>query len=312
MTDATATWIKPRRLRPGDRVSLVAPASPFKPEELDAAVAELGGLGFDAVYDPRVLARNRFVAGDAATRAAVLHDAWNDPSVAALIAIRGGYGSVQLLPLLDAAVMRKAGKILVGYSDITALLCYHLQHHMVCFHGPMVERRLAAGASAYDRSSFVGALSSSEPLGELSPDSVEVLRDGDAVGALVGGTITQLVALLGTPWAFVPPEQCVLFLEDVSERPYRIDRMLTQLRQSGIVARASALVFGELPNCDEPTGEPSVRDVLAEFARDFDGPVLFRFPSGHTTGPSWTLPFGVRTRVRTSPPALVIEEGAVA
>ena len=308
---AAESWIKPRRLRSGDRISLVAPASPFKPEELDAAVAELGRLGFEAVYDQRVLARNRFVAGDAALRAAVLHDAWTDPSIAALIAIRGGYGSAQLLPLLDASLMRKAGKILIGYSDITALLCFHLQHHVVCFHGPMVERRLAAGESAYDRSSLLRAVTAPDPVGELSPDGLDVLRDGEASGTMVGGTITQLVASLGTPWAFVPPPGCVLFLEDVGERPYRIDRMLTQLRQAGIIGRASAIVFGELPSCDEPGGEQRVRDVLAEFARDFDGPVLFGFPSGHTTGPSWTLPLGVRARVDTSSRILRVEEGAV-
>ena len=311
MSDTATTWIKPRRLRPGDRISLVAPASPFKPEELEPAIAEIRGLGFDAVYDERVLTRNRFVAGNAAMRAAVLHDAWNDPSIAALIAIRGGYGSAQLLPLLDPALMRKAGKILVGYSDITALLCFHLQHHVVCFHGPMVERRLSAGESAYDRSSFLRAVSAADPPGELSPGGLEVLRQGEAAGTMVGGTITQLIASLGTPWAFVPPPGCVLFLEDVGERPYRVDRMLTQLRQAGIIDRAAALVFGELPSCDEPGGEHAVRDVLADFVHDFAGPVLFGFPSGHTAGPSWTLPLGVRARVRTSPPGLVIEEGAV-
>ena len=313
MTDiATETWIKPRRLQPGDRIALVAPASPFKPEELDAAIAELARLGFDAVYDERVLARNRFVAGDAALRAAVLHDAWTDQSIAALIAIRGGYGSAQLLPLLDPALMRRAAKPLIGYSDVTALLCFHLQHRVVCFHGPMVERRLSAGESAYHRSSFLRAVATNEPVGELTPDGLDVLKDGDAMGMMVGGTITQLVALLGTPWAFVPPPGSILFLEDVGERPYRIDRMLTQLRQAGIVDRAAALVFGELPSCDEPGGEHVVRDVLVDFTRDFAGPVLFGFPSGHTAGPSWTLPLGVRARVKTSPPALVIEEEAVA
>ena len=103
----------------------------------------------------------------------------------------------------------------------------------------------------------------------------------------------------------------MLFIEDVGERPYRIDRMLTQLAQAGILARAGALVFGELPSCDEPGGEHAIRDVLFDLVRGFDGPVLFGFPSGHTTGPTWTLPFGVRARVITSPAAVVIEEGAV-
>jgi muramoyltetrapeptide carboxypeptidase len=308
---AAQQWIKPRRLQPGDRVALIAPASSFSRDEFDAGVAELGRLGFEAHYDERVFARDRFVAGSAAVRAAALHDAWRDPAVAAIIAVRGGYGSAQMLPLLDPALMCAARKILVGYSDITALLCFHVQHGLVCFHGPMVERRLAAGEGGYDRQSFLRAVTTTEPLGELRPPGLDVLRAGEASGILLGGTLTQLAASLGTPWAFDPPDECLLFIEDVGERPYRIVRMLTQLSHAGILARASALVFGELPSCDEPSGGHAIRDVLLDFVRDFSGPVLFGFPSGHTTGATWTLPFGVRARVLTSPAALVIEEAAV-
>jgi len=303
--------MKPRRLQPGDRIALVAPASSFKRDEFDAGVTELRTLGYEAVYDERVFARDRFVAGEPALRAASIHDAWRDPSIAGIIAVRGGYGSAQMLPLLEVELMRTARKVLVGYSDVTALLWFHLQHGVVCFHGPMVERRLAAGEAGYDRQSFLRAVSRSEPVGELCPPGLDVLRAGDARGTLVGGTLTQLTASLGTPWAFNPPDDCVLFIEEVGERPYRINRMLTQLSQAGILGRASALVFGELPSCDEPGGEHVIRDVLLDFVRKFAGPVLFGFPSGHTTGPTWTLPFGVRARVVTAPAAVVIEEAAV-
>jgi muramoyltetrapeptide carboxypeptidase len=303
--------LKPRALKRGDRIALVAPASSFKREEFDAGVRELAALGFEAVYDDRVFARERFVAGTAATRAAALHDAWGDPSVAALMAVRGGYGSAQLLPLLNPALMREARKIFIGYSDITALLAFHLQHGMVAFHGPMLEFRLSAGERAYHRDSFLRSVCSATPAGELIPDGLELMRAGEAAGPLVGGTLTQLAASLGTPWAFNPPQGCVLFLEDVSERPYRVHRMLTQLHQAGVLSRARALVFGEFPSCDEPGGEHVIRDVLRECVATFDGPVLFGFPSGHTAGATWTLPFGVRARVTTSPPALIIEESAV-
>jgi muramoyltetrapeptide carboxypeptidase len=305
------SWTRPRRLQRGDRVALVAPASPFNREEFDAGVRELAALGFDAVYDDRVFARERFVAGSAAVRAAALHDAWRDPSIAALIAVRGGYGSAQLLPLLDAALMRTARKAFVGYSDTTAILSFHVQHGVVAFHGPMVEYRLGAGEKGYHRESFLRALCHAEPIGELRPSSLESLRSGEARGTLVGGTLTQLVASLGTPWAFDPPSGCVLFLEDIGERPYRIHRMLTQLSQAGLLARAAALVFGELPSCDEPGGEHAIRDVLREYVADFRGPVLFGFPSGHTRGATWTLPLGVEARVTTSPVSLVVEEAAV-
>jgi muramoyltetrapeptide carboxypeptidase len=304
-------WLKPRRLLRGDRVALVAPASPFKREEFDRGVHELRTLGFEPVFDDRVFARSRFVAGEAAIRAAALHDAWRDPSIAAIIAVRGGYGSAQLWPLLDADLMRTARKALVGYSDITALLWFHLLHGVAAFHGPMIDRRLSAGCEGYDRASLLGALCAAEPLGMLQPPSLEVLRRGDARGPLLGGTLTQLTASLGTPWAFAPPHGCLLFIEDVAERPYRIHRMLTQLAQAGVLARAAGLVFGELPSCDEPGGEHAIRDVLREFVTSFDGPVLFGFPSGHTTRPTWTLPFGVTARIDSRSPALVIEESAV-
>ena len=256
--------------------------------------------------------RGQFVAGSAATRAAVIEAAWRDPAIRALIAIRGGYGSAQLLPILDIGLMRDASKIFVGYSDPTALLCLHLQHGLICFHGAMIERRIALGESGYDRASFLRALTTAAPVGELAPPGFQVIKAGEARGPLVGGTLTQLVSLLGTPWAYTPPAGCVLFIEDVAERPYRIDRMLTQLDQAGILARAAALVFGEFPRCGEPDGSIAALHVVESLAASFDGPVLFGFPSGHTTGPTWTLPFGVETRVVTGArPALVIEDAAV-
>ena len=304
--------IRPRRLRPGDRIALVAPASPFKRDELEAGVLELGRLGFEAVYDERVFARERFVSGDATLRAAVLQDAWQDPTVSAIMAIRGGYGSAELLPLLTPDLLRASRKAFVGYSDTTTLLTFHLRHGLVCFHGPMIDRRLSAGEAAYHRESLLSALTRAEPMGALMPAGLEVLRQGEADGTLVGGTLTQLAASMGTPWALCPPDGCVLFLEDVSERPYRIQRMLTQLAQAGVLAKAAALVFGEFPSCDEPGGELVIRDVLSDWVGAFRGPVLFGFPSGHTLGAAWTLPLGVRARVVTAPQAaVVIEEAAV-
>lgn len=308
----TAGWLKPRAVVPGDRVALVAPASPFARDEFDRGVRELTELGFEPVFDDRVFARARFVAGDPATRAAALHDAWRDPSIAAIIAVRGGYGSAQLLPLLDAKLMQSACKVFVGYSDITSLLSFHLRHGLVSFHGPMIERRLSAGPPGYDRASFLAAIGAAEPLGALTPDTLDALRPGDARGTLAGGTLTQLAASLGTPWAFEPPAGSILFIEDVGERPYRIHRMLVQLAQAGVLARAAGLVFGEFPSCEEPGGGHAIREVLAEIVHDFPGPVLFGFPSGHTAGPTWTLPFGVTARVATAPAAVVIEEAAVA
>ena len=304
---------KPHALKPGDRIAVVAPASAFARVEFDAGVAELRSLGFEPIYEESVFERRAYAAGSATTRAAAFTRAWRDPSVAALIAVRGGYGSVHLLPLLGESLLLGEPKAFIGYSDNTSLLSWlTLIGGIVSFHGPMLEGRLARGEAGYDRATFLRCLCRSEPADEISHPQVEVLHSGEAAGILIGGTLTQLCASLGTPYAFDPPAGCVLFLDEVAERPYRLDRMLTQLYLSGILSRASALVFGELPRCDEPAGTPTAREVVEELTRGFRGPILYGLPSGHTAGPTLTLPFGVRARVLTTPrPSLIIEEAAV-
>jgi muramoyltetrapeptide carboxypeptidase len=218
-----------------------------------------------------------------------------------------------VLPFLDPAVVREAAKPFIGHSDLTALLVYLTTRcGSVCFHGPMVQN-LAGGEAGYDRDSFRRCLMTPAPVGELTADGLETLRAGEASGPLLGGTLTQLVASLGTPYAFAPPSGYVLLLDEVGERPYRIDRMLTQLAASGVLTRAAAVVCGELPGCDDPSGHPTARGVVAELLEAFPGPVLFGFPTGHTAGPALTVPLGTAVRVvggRRS--RLIVTEAAVA
>ena len=305
--------LKPRALQPADRLAVVAPASSFNREEFDRGVEEIRRLGLVPVYDETVFARDRYLAGPAEVRANALRAAWNDPSIAGVVGVRGGYGSAQLLPLLNREEIRRARKPFIGYSDLTAILTYlTIDCGVVAFHGPMLDRRLSKGETGYDVDSFSRALTRAEPMGELSPPGLETICEGDAKGMLLGGTLTQLLASMGTPYAFTPPRGFVLFLDEVGERPYRLDRQVLQLRQTRILARASAVVIGELPNCDEPDSDLTGRGVMADLFRDFPGPVLMGFPSGHTTGPTMTLPFGVMARVvGGARPRLIIEEAAV-
>jgi muramoyltetrapeptide carboxypeptidase len=305
--------LKPLALEPGSRVAVVAPASPFPRQEFDDGIAELARLGFVPVFDDSVFARLSYLAGPAALRADAIHRALADPTIAGIIAVRGGFGSAQLLPLLDRPEVQHARKAFIGYSDITSLLAFvSTQCGLVAFHGPTLAGRLGKGTEAYDRGSFVNALCRRQPMGELTTPAVETIKSGDVTGLLFGGTLAQLVASLGTPFAFQPPQGHVLFLDEVNERPYRLDRMVTQLRQAGVLARAAAVVVGELPGCDEPTGNPTARSVVADLFGDFTGPVLIGFPSGHTAGPAMTLPLGVACRVvGDRRPRLVIEEAAV-
>jgi muramoyltetrapeptide carboxypeptidase len=303
---------KPRALKQGDRIAIVAPASPFNREEFTRGVAEIERLGFVPVFDDSVFESEAgYLAGPPEVRASSFIKHWTDPSVSALLAVRGGYGSVHLLPLLDRARIIARPKLFIGYSDNTSLLSWlTCQCGITALHGPMIEGRLAGGAG-YDERSFLGLLAGAQRL-DLVPGGVTVLREGQASGPLFGGTITQLAASLGTPFAFDPPDGCILFLEEVNERPYRIDRMLTQLALSGLLARARAIVFGEMRGCDEPGGAVTALDAIARTTRECAGPIIVGFPSGHTTGPTWTLPLGVSVCVSTQPqPALLIEDSPV-
>jgi muramoyltetrapeptide carboxypeptidase len=304
---------KPPALGPGARLAVVAPASAFDVDAFHAGVAELAALGFGTSYEASVFERDRYLAGAPSIRAAALDRAWRDPSIDGIIAVRGGYGSVHLLPLLDPDLPRRHPKVLIGYSDITTLHMWLGQHGQVAFQGPMIEGRLARGAERYDRDTFVRAITMRGPLGELLAPELETLVPGEAAGPVFGGTLTQIAASLGTPFAFDPPPGCVLFFEDVAERPYRLDRLLMQLRLAGILSRASAIVLGTYPGCDEPGGDPTARATLASIFGDFPGPVVFGLPVGHVDGPALTLPLGVTTRVVGSDtPRVIIEEAAVA
>ena len=306
--------LKPAPVRPGARIAIVSPASPFSREEFDRGVDELRRLGYQPTYDDDVFARTgTYLSGTAALRAAAFSRAWVDPSIAALMAVRGGYGSVQLLPLLDETLIRRTPKLFIGYSDNTSLLSWlTCRCGVTALHGPMIEGRVAKGREGFDADSMLAFMQDGEGR-TLSPNGLAVVRGGEAVGPLFGGTITQLVASLGTPYAFDPPAGCVLFLEDVNERPYRLDRMLTQLQFAGILSRARALVFGEMRACDEANGQATALDVIRGLTTQCEGPIISGFPSGHTTGPTWTLPLGVRVRVVTAPrPTLVVEESPVA
>ena len=308
---AVAVIKKLKALESGDRIAVLALASPLDRVTFDQGIEEIKALGFEPVFDQRVFAREGFVAGTARDRAAVLLEAWNDPSISAVIAVRGGVGSAELLPFLDPVALARSGKPFIGSSDLTALLTFlNLECGIVAFHGPMVVT-LASREEGYDRGSLLGCVSRSRPLGELAFDGVKSIVAGTVSGPLLGGTISQILASLGTPFAFNPPEGHVLLLDEVNERPYRLKRMITQLAQSGILAKAKAVIFAECPGCDEPDGLKA-SELMENLFEGFHGPVLFGFPTGHTTGALVTLPLGIKVTVVSGERSrLVFDEAAV-
>ncbi len=309
----SAALRKPPRLQPGDTVAVVAPASGFDSAEFDAGIEELRSLGFLPTWDESVFARGTYAAGDAALRARAFESAWTSGRASAVVGARGGYGSVQMLPHLAPSAFAERTSAFVGYSDLTSLLTYLVCHQgVVAFHGPTVAARLGRGAEGYDRDSFVRSLTEAVPLGEIGGDHVEALAAGEARGRLLGGTLSILAAAAGTPFALSPWDDTILLLEDVAERPYRLDRLVQQLRLSGAFARVRGIVLGTFPRCDEPGGAVTARGALADLFSDFAGPVVFGFPTGHVEGPAVTVPLGVQARlVADGSGRLIVEEAAV-
>src|SRR5437763_12491217 len=190
---------RPRANARGDRHAVVAPASPFRRDEFDQGIDEIRSLGFIPGDADSVFARDRYVAGSRDARAAALRAAWRDGSIAGIVGVRGGYGSAQVLPLLDRDEIRRTPKPLIGYSDLTALLTFlTIGCGVIAFHGPMLAGRLGRGAAGYDVQSFTKAVCRPEPAGELTGSAVEPLRAGEAAGSLLLVSVTQILGCHGT------------------------------------------------------------------------------------------------------------------
>jgi muramoyltetrapeptide carboxypeptidase len=288
-----------KALRPGDVVGVAAPAGPVEEARLRRGVAELERLGFGVRVAEGVLDRRTFTAGSVESRLRQLHGLFADPGVAAIACARGGAGTIQLLPGLDRRLLGRNPKPVVGYSDVTLLHAEMERLGRPSLHGPMVARELADGEEAYDRPSLWHALTGEGEPYASGPGDVRPLADGKAEGILRGGCLSLLAAAAGTPWAFRGPgEPTILFVEDVDEPPYRIDRLLRQLRASGGLSGVAGVVFGEMKGCAPgPDDDFSLQAVLLDALSGFLGPVAVGLPSGHASRPNVTLPLGVRARL---------------
>ncbi len=304
---------KPRALRTGDLVQIVAPASNLKAEYLARGVAELTALGFRVKYDPAILEKDRYTAGTDERRRRELMDAFTDPEVKAVWAARGGYGVMRLLPWLDEDVLRANPKIFIGYSDLTALHLYlYNRFGWVTLHGPMAAKDLAGGETHYDKTTLLNALTRPEPMGEIVTIGTEILHPGAAVsGRLLGGCLSLLVAMMGTPDE-LDTRDAILFLEDTGTRPFQLDRMLQQLKLAGKFAGVRALVFGEMSNCMQHIEQGyTLQEVLRDLTAELRIPVLFGLRSGHSEVGNITLPLGVHATLESERGVLRIDEAAV-
>ena len=301
--------VKPAALKTGDTVAVVAPAAAIEREHLERGVNLLASMGFRVKVSERVLARSGILAGDDVDRAAELQTCFADPEVKAIFSARGGYGCGRLMPLLDFDAIARTPKVFVGFSDATFLLNALVDlAGMVSFHGPMVAMDFARGLSPRSLDHMQRLLS-----GELRSFELEArdaVHPGTAQGEVIGGCLSVLVAAIGTPYA--PNfDGRILFLEDVGEKAYRIDRMLVQLRQSGALGRVAGIVFGAIRAID---GNEQETRMIARFAAEQTSglgcPVLWGVEAGHGTE-NFTIPFGVVARIDSNARRIIFTEPAV-
>ena len=290
---------------------MVAPSGVVAEDRLEAGVRVLESLGLRVVAGEFVLARQAYLAGSDAERGADLQRMLDDPTIRAVFCARGGYGAQRILPALDLAAVRRQPKPVVGYSDATVLIAALVRAGVVGIHGPMVAVDLARGLSPRSLAHLERVLSDPSYLWEVEvPLSI---RPGRATGRLLGGTLSVLATTLGTPYA-PDLDGAVLFLEDVHEWPYRLDRLLTQLRQSGKLDRVAGVVFGTMAACRTLDGVSAVEVIRDAFA-GAPYPVGFGLPAGHDPADSGVenlaLPLGVEVELDVDRGRLAALEPAV-
>ena len=280
-------------LKKGSRVAVVSPASYAKPELVELGVARLRAFGYEPVVMPHALARGPlYYAGTADERVADLHAAFADESINGVICTRGGWGAVELLPLLDVALMRENSKVFVGYSDHTSL---HVWLWNECgiqtFYAPMVAADWAK-VDGVDERTWRAAVEGKGAWSVGPADGLRVLRLGEAEGRLLGGCLSILEAGLGTPWALRIDEPCVLFLEDIGVKPYQWDRMLQHLRFAGMMEHVKGVVFGDMSECVAESEMELLQQACLHALGRFAGPVAIGLKSGHMERGNRSLPLG--------------------
>lgn len=296
-----------KALKPGDRVGLIAPASAVSRAAFEKTLENIAALGFHAEYTDNVRVKKGFLAGTDEQRLQDLHQMFRREDIAAVWCVRGGYGSARLLPGIDYALLRQQAKPFIGYSDITALHCA-IQHRcgMTTFHGPVA----ASSYTPYTRKQILGLLTDPEFQLLLDPADPELPADskqalslspGIVRGALAGGNLSLICSLMGTP--FEPDfKGKVVFLEDIGEEPYRIDRMLTQLLLAGKLQDCAGIALGQWKDCESKSEDPdypdslSLLEVIRERLGNLGKPVVYGLPFGHVENHA-VLPVGAQAEL---------------
>jgi muramoyltetrapeptide carboxypeptidase len=289
--------IKPAALRAGARLAVVSPASTPKPELVEAGMARLRAMGYEPVLSPHALDRGPlYYAGALADRLSDLHAAFADPKIDGIVCTRGGWGSAELLPFLDAELIRANPKAFVGYSDQSSLQTWlRNEVGLVSFYAPMVAADFSREDGA-DIASWRHAVEGSAAWSLGAAEGLRVLRAGTAEGELHGGCLSILAEGLGTPYG-PQARGGVLFVEDIGVKPYQWDRLLVHLRYAGVMEGVQGIVFGDMRQCVGAEEQDLLERAILHALRDFSGPVAMGLRSGHVGAGNVTLPLGVRVRL---------------
>ena len=306
---ASTVRVRPPRLRPGSRVGLVAPAGPVTEERIQLSLERCHSLDLEPVLGASARIRSGYFAGSDEERAADLRGALMDDTLDAIWALRGGYGTVRLLDLVDISVMRERPRAYIGFSDNTTLHLALFNAGVISFHGPHPGGDFPPETrAAFERVLFHAESANALPLRSSDPPP-RCLRSGRARGRLIGGNLSILAAACGTD-ACLQARDCVVFIEDVGEATYRIDRALTQMYRSGALVGATALAIGRFTDIPESENDRPVEEVLLEIAERLRVPAVVDFPIGHIEH-NWTIPVGTMAELDADAAELRIIEPAV-
>jgi len=284
--------IIPRRLVKGDLIGIAAPASSFNVADFVSGASVLESMGFRLTIPEGIYRRRGYLAGSDVERAELLNELFKNRQVKAIICARGGFGSTRLLQYLDYKAIRKNPKIFVGFSDITAILsALYIKCRLVTYHGPVVTT--LGQADRATRESLISVLLSDSKF-ELKLEKCFVMQSGVAEGPVAGGNLSILCSLMGTP-AQPDYNRRILFLEERGEAPYRIDRMMIQMKQAGCLERLAGLILGSFEGCGQYN---EIMEIVADIIRDFDFPVMAGLEAGHGRT-NLAFPMGIVARFDT-------------
>lgn len=307
--------IKPKALKLGDTIGITAPAGGATEKNIKLAKEQLEGLGFKIKLAPSCFATYGYLAGKDKLRADDLNSMFNDRHIDGIICLRGGYGSTKILNKIDFDNIKRNPKVFVGYSDITALhLAINQISGLITFHGPMASSDFAGGLDDFSKGEFLRAIMDNKPMKTISnPDNIEIetIVKGRARGRLVGGNLSLISATMGTPYEINTKDK-ILFLEDIGEEPYKIDRMLTQLALAGKFDNAAGIVLGDWNNCQSKIYENSLglMEVFENIIGPYKKPTIYNLKGGHCR-PKVTLPLGVKALINADEGSLSIEESGL-